>query len=194
MIIVQMYIYEKNNIECVSCLSAQYEYGPSSDQENVSITILTDPWENVYALQSSTESPTTQEDWEALVNNVTFPPGWVVGERILTEIEEHYSYVIGQDCWIVILKDSEGNAWHQYVYTEPLEQSSLLASFDCPALALSPEDIIGSGTIDIGPFNDSSDSEDDGDADQPSSAPESGANGLAATLLRVLPVALALLY
>ena len=148
----------------------------------------------MYALQSSTASPTTEEDWEALVNNVTFPPGWVVGERVLTEIEEHYSYVIGQDCWIVILKDSEGNAWHQYVYTEPLEQSSLLASFDCPALALSPEDIIGSGTIDLGPFNstDSSSPEIDDDADQQSSAPESGAYGLVATVLSVLPIALAL--
>jgi hypothetical protein len=72
-----------------------------------------------------------------------------------------------------------------------LEQSSLLASFDCPALALSPEDIISSGTIDLGPFDDT-DSEDDGDADadQQSSAPESGSHGLVATLLSVLSIAL----
>lgn len=115
--------------------------------DSIEINVVTDPWGNVYSLQSSIKEPQTQEDWDFVVSNATFPDGWVKSKRTLTENQFHYSYVIGNDCWIVILKDSMGNAWSQFEYGEPLEQSSFLSSFDCPALALSASDIIGSGAI-----------------------------------------------
>lgn len=126
---------------------AQYTYGPLEGDDSIEINIVTDPWGNVYSLQSSIKDPQNESDWDFVVENATFPDGWVKSKTTLTENQFHYSYAIGSDCWIIVLKDSMGNAWSQYVYGEPLEQSSFLSSFECPALALSPSDIIGSGAI-----------------------------------------------
>jgi hypothetical protein len=49
----------------------------------------------------------------------------------------HYPYLQGEDCWLVILKDNAGNAWHQYQYTTPLDQG-LLAVAECEPLAVAP--------------------------------------------------------
>ena len=112
---------------------SQYTYGPKDNTEATMHT-LTDTFGNVYALQSSPTNATNAEEWQMIVDSAVFPPGWTVGTEVLTENEMHYSYVIGDDCWLVILKDSAGSAWQQYVYGEPLEQSTFLSSFDCPPL------------------------------------------------------------
>lgn len=113
---------------------SQYTYGPKGGDEVIMHTV-TDTFGNVYALQSSTTNATTPDEWTTVVDSAVFPPGWSVGKETLTEDEIHYSYLIGDDCWLVILKDSAGSAWQQYVYAEPLEQSSFLSSFECPPLA-----------------------------------------------------------
>eukprot|EP00890_Picochlorum_soloecismus_P004724 jgi/Picsp_1/5252/NSC_02614-R1_expressed protein [Chlorella variabilis] len=165
---------------------AMYTYGPLEGEDSLEINIVTDPWGNVYSLQSSIKNPQNESDWDFVVENATFPDGWVKSKTTLSENEFHYSYVIGNDCWIVILKDSMGNAWSQYVYGKPLEQSSFLSSFDCPALALSPSDIIGSGTIVEGAKNEtqSSTASGEGETETAETAEQvSGASGNFVTLL-----------
>ena len=116
---------------------SQYTYGPKQGADSVTMYTLTDTWGNVYALQSAGTNASTPEEWQSLVESAEYPEGWTVSTENLTEPEIHYSYVIGNDCWLVILKDSAGNAWQQYQYAQPLEQSSFLGSMDCPALAKS---------------------------------------------------------
>lgn len=114
---------------------SQYTYGPSPGQDYVTMYTLTDTYNNVYALQTATTNVTTEEEWQELVDTAGYPEGWVVGTETLTESQMHYSYVIGNDCWLMIVKDSNGNAWQQYKYGQPLESSELLASITCYPLA-----------------------------------------------------------
>jgi hypothetical protein len=116
---------------------SQYTYGPPQEGDSVTMYTLTDSWGNVYALQSAGTNASTPAEWQSLVESAEFPEGWTLGSENLTEQETHYSYIIGNDCWLVILKDAAGNAWQQYQYAQPLEQSSFLGSMDCPALAKS---------------------------------------------------------
>jgi hypothetical protein len=114
---------------------SQYTYGPPLGQNSTTMYTLTDTFGNVYALQSSVTDATSPQEWQDIVDSAVFPPGWTVGKETLTEKEMHYSYIIGDDCWLIILKDSAGSAWQQYIYGQPLEQSSFLSSFECPPLA-----------------------------------------------------------
>eukprot|EP00889_Picochlorum_renovo_P006265 jgi/Picre1/33295/NNA_008619.t1 len=72
-----------------------------------------------------------------LVETTEYPAGWTLGSEVLTKSQTHYAYIIGDDCWLMILKDANGNAWQQYKYGQPLESSDLLASISCPPLAKS---------------------------------------------------------
>lgn len=116
---------------------SQYTYGPQGGQDSVTMYTLTDTFGNVYALQTATQNATSPQDWQALVENTEYPPGWTIDTEILTEPEMHYSYVIGNDCWLIVLKDASGNAWQQYKYGQPLESSEFLGSMPCPPLAKS---------------------------------------------------------
>ena len=114
---------------------SQYTYGPKNGANSTVMYTLTDPYGNMYALQSAVSNATSPEEWQAIVESAVYPPGWELGNETLTESQMHYTYVIGDDCWLVVLKDSAGSAWQQYVYGQPLESSSFLASFECPPLA-----------------------------------------------------------
>ncbi|KAI8110223.1 hypothetical protein M9435_001902 [Picochlorum sp. BPE23] len=116
---------------------SQYTYGPPGGEGNVTMYTLTDTFGNVYALQSATRNATSAEEWQELVETTEYPSGWTLGSEVLTKSQTHYAYIIGDDCWLMILKDANGNAWQQYKYGQPLESSDLLASISCPPLAKS---------------------------------------------------------
>lgn len=116
---------------------SQYTYGPPDGQDNATMYTLTDTFGNVYALQSATQNVTSSEEWKELVESTDYPAGWTIDSEVLVEPQTHYAYIIGNDCWLVVLKDANGNAWQQYKYGQPLESSDLLSSISCPPLAKS---------------------------------------------------------
>ena len=135
---LQSVVPPKGNVNMIlTNQCSQYTYGPGEGVDLVTMYTLTDTWGNVYALQSSVTNATTTEEWESLLDSAEYPDGWTISSQNLTASQTHYTYLIGDDCWLIVLKDSAGNAWQQYKYAEPLEQSSFLASMDCPALAKS---------------------------------------------------------
>ncbi|KAI8105765.1 hypothetical protein M9434_000346 [Picochlorum sp. BPE23] len=116
---------------------AQYVYGPPDGSDNVTMYTIKDTFGNTYALQS-TLGDLSEESWAELVDSVVLPEGWEMSSEVLTSQQEHFSYLIGDDCWLVVLKDSNGNAWHQLTYGAPLEESPFLAQIgSCPPLVQS---------------------------------------------------------
>jgi hypothetical protein len=110
---------------------AEYTWKPSDNETSVQNFLMKDPWGNTYAMQSSLIYANTSAGFEANADAAVLPDGWTIEKTNLTETQMHYSYLIGDDCWLIVLKDSAGNAWHQYIYGEPLEQSTLLNSLNC---------------------------------------------------------------
>lgn len=124
---------------------AQYVYGPPEGSDNATMYTIKDTFGNTYALQSTLGDP-SEESWADLVDSVVLPEGWEKSTEVLTAQQEHYSYLIGDDCWLVVLKDSNGNAWHQLTYGTPLEKSPFLAQIDCPPLVQSTSPAPSPGT------------------------------------------------
>lgn len=114
---------------------AQYTWKPPDNETSVQNFLMRDPWGNTYAMQSSLIFANSSAALAANADAAVLPDGWSIEETTLTETQMHYSYLIGDDCWLIVLKDSAGNAWHQYIYGEPLEQSSLLNSLNCSFIA-----------------------------------------------------------
>ncbi|KAI8113557.1 hypothetical protein M9435_003555 [Picochlorum sp. BPE23] len=110
---------------------AEYTWKPAENETSVQNFLMKDPWGNTYAMQSSLTYANSSAGFEANADAAVLPDGWTIEKTNLTETEMHYSYMIGDDCWLIVLKDSAGNAWHQYIYGEPLEQSTLLNSLNC---------------------------------------------------------------
>ena len=92
--------------------------------------VVTDQWGGKWALQTSEEPMTTDEDWANNLNSVVWPEGWVYENVTLNSTEIHVPYLMGDDCWSFIIRDSNNNAWHMFEYPENID-NSLFANFDC---------------------------------------------------------------
>eukprot|EP00889_Picochlorum_renovo_P001489 jgi/Picre1/28519/NNA_003923.t1 len=116
---------------------AQYVYGPPDGSDNVTMYTIKDTFGNTYALQS-TLGDLSEESWAELVDSVVLPEGWEMSSEVLTSRKKHYFIPHWRRCWLVVLKDSNGNAWHQLNYGAPLEESPFLAQIgSCPPLVQS---------------------------------------------------------
>ena len=92
---------------------------------------VTDNYGGKWALQTAEEVMETDEDWAENLNSVVFPDGWSAWENVtLTTNETHVPYLVGDDCFSFIIRDSNNNAWHMYEYPEDTS-TSLFANFDC---------------------------------------------------------------
>lgn len=101
------------------------------------VAVVTDQWGSKWALQTSRQ-PEMVDDaaWEANLNAVVWPEGWTWENETLTTNRTHVSYLIGDDCWSIVLKDSQDNTWHMFEYPEELG-TSILANIDCVPFQLS---------------------------------------------------------
>lgn len=92
---------------------------------------VTDNYGGKWALQTAEEDMETDEDWANNLNSVVFPDGWSAWENVtLTTNQTHVPYLVGDDCFSFIIRDSNNNAWHMYEYPEDIS-NSLFANFDC---------------------------------------------------------------
>ncbi|KAL4444631.1 hypothetical protein ABPG77_002448 [Micractinium sp. CCAP 211/92] len=78
---------------------------------------VTDEWGNKWALQTSPNlNLTTEEDWDAMVAQIEWPKGWESEKLPLNDTAVHTPYLVGDACYIPVLKDSSFNSWHTYEY------------------------------------------------------------------------------
>jgi len=107
--------------------------------------VVTDQWGGKWALQTSEKPMATDGDWANNLNTVVWPAGWVYENVTLNTTEIHVSYLMGNDCWSFIIRDSNNNAWHMFVYPENIT-NSLFANFDCIPFKLSDAAAISNAT------------------------------------------------
>eukprot|EP00889_Picochlorum_renovo_P001287 jgi/Picre1/28317/NNA_003723.t1 len=92
---------------------------------------VTDNYGGKWALQTSESEMATDEDWKNNLDSVVFPDGWSAWENVtLTTNETHVPYLVGDDCFSFIIRDSNNNAWHMYEYPEDVS-TGLFANVDC---------------------------------------------------------------
>jgi hypothetical protein len=70
------------------------------------------------------------EAWLRNLKSVYWPKGWVYEEIIPTTNETKTAYLVGNDCIIVQLRDSNGNTWQMYDYPAEGAQS-VLTNLSC---------------------------------------------------------------
>lgn len=100
------------------------EYGPPW------MAIVRDEWGCLWALQSAATAMRDYEAWLRNLKSVYWPEGWVYEEIIPLINETKTAYLVGDDCIIVQLRDSNGNTWQMYDY--PAEGSkSILSDLSC---------------------------------------------------------------
>ncbi|WPT16356.1 hypothetical protein PSENEW3_00004363 [Picochlorum sp. SENEW3] len=92
---------------------------------------VTDNYGGKWALQTSESEMATDEDWKNNLDSVVFPDGWSAWENVtLTTNETHVPYLVGDDCFSFIIRDSNNNAWHMYEYPEDIS-TGLFANVNC---------------------------------------------------------------
>ncbi|KAI7842749.1 hypothetical protein COHA_003677 [Chlorella ohadii] len=81
---------------------------------------VTDEWGQKWALQTSHQNLTTEAEWDTMVDQIAFPPGWSAPEKVpLNETgEEHNAFLVDGKCIIPVFKDALFNTWHAYTYPE----------------------------------------------------------------------------
>lgn len=114
----------------------QYSFGPPPGNDSTWMSVATDPWGNRWSLQSSMMLPNATYGWEDIVGDAVFPDGWKIENVTITDNETHVPYLQGEDCWLPVIKDSNGNAWHQFEFSTALNEG-LLAEANCPPITLS---------------------------------------------------------
>lgn len=97
--------------------------------------VVTDEWGSKWALQTSQEPMADDADWAENIASVVWPEGWTYENVTLTTNQTHVSYLMGNECWSFVLKDSQGNAWHMFEYPEEIG-TSVFANIDCVPLKL----------------------------------------------------------
>ncbi|WPT16241.1 hypothetical protein PSENEW3_00004248 [Picochlorum sp. SENEW3] len=130
--------------------SGKYPNGPGveSSQERGTVTIIVlnecrnieygPPWMAtvrdelgcLWALQSAATAMRDYEAWLRNLKSVYWPKGWVYEEIIPTTNETKTAYLVGNDCIIVQLRDSNGNTWQMYDYPAEGAQS-VLTNLSC---------------------------------------------------------------
>lgn len=92
---------------------------------------VTDDYGGKWALQTSESDMQTDADWKNNLDSVVFPAGWSPWENVtLTTNQTHVPYLVGDDCFSFIIRDSNNNAWHMYQYPEDIS-NGLFANVDC---------------------------------------------------------------
>jgi hypothetical protein len=95
--------------------------------------VLIDEFGDEWAVQGALESNfTTSQQWTDALEGQVLPSGWKMEVRNITEPEEHYSYNIGSDCWVAILKDNLGWSWHAYKFKSGKIYTGVLSKIVCP--------------------------------------------------------------
>lgn len=146
---------------------------------------VTDNYGGKWALQTAEKAMETDEDWANNLNSVVFPDGWSAWENVtLTTNETHVPYLMGDDCFSFIIRDSNNNAWHMYDYPEDIS-NSLFANFDCIPFKLQTLEEIQEDMASAP----SPDSPEDASGSPPTE-PSSGASSIQSTVIAGLAITL----
>jgi hypothetical protein len=147
--------------------------------------VITDEFGDEWALQAGLDANfTSDQQWFDALKNQKLPSGWTLEIRNITEPEEHYSYNMGSDCWVPVLKDNLGWSWHSYKYKSGKVYTGVLSKIICPlykdlvaaSMAMAPAPSSSSSSSSFGTTSTSSPS--------PSgSSPSSGASETATGLM-----------
>lgn len=92
--------------------------------------VVTDEWGSKWAVQTAQDPMEDDEAWAANLESVVWPSGWTYENVSLTSNVTHVSYLMGNDCWSFILRDSNDNAWHMYEYPEDIGKG-IFANIQC---------------------------------------------------------------
>jgi hypothetical protein len=105
--------------------------------------VVTDEWGSKWALQTSQSEMADDEAWASNLASVVWPEGWTYENVSLTTNETHVSYLMGDECWSFVLRDSNQNAWHMFEYPSTIGES-IFANFDCVPFKLTNVEMISS--------------------------------------------------
>lgn len=72
----------------------------------------------------------TDQDWADNIASVVWPQGWTYENVTLTTNMTHPPYLMGDECWSMVLRDSNSNTWHMYQYPEDFEES-VFSNIEC---------------------------------------------------------------
>lgn len=116
--------------------------GPVGNSTSVIMYTLTDTDGNQYSLQSMLSAYTDEAAFDEFLSGAVLPKGWTQGKEVLTEVQQHLPYLVGDNCFIVLALDNLGNQYHMFDYKVPLTEATALQKTNCTVIN-NPEGVAG---------------------------------------------------
>ena len=81
----------------------QSSFRPTGNATSSLMATIIDPSGNKYALQSMLKSfnASQADEWQAYLESATLPEGWTHEMVNITQVEAHYPYLVGDNCFIM---------------------------------------------------------------------------------------------